>query len=174
VEKRLGILVLQSHFSLCWGVCTSSWRIVLHGRKESEEGDQFRKGGAEWFPGGAHDPARMSADPQKGGQVAPLLSSPCAALVGEGLTWAGVVNADVKGEQDAPTPAPLRSPRFPVPLDCGLRHLWSFKRKTGAGAPQSSVADAEDPVTCAGRPARSLPAPREAPSAALLFQTSGW
>lgn len=92
--------------------------------------------------------------------MAPLPFSPGAAPAGEGLTWGGVTSADVKGERDAPAPAPLRSPRFPVPAPGRLRQ--PFREPGRAPAPPSSAraATAGDLVTCAGRPARSRPAPR--------------
>lgn len=68
------------------------------------------------------------------GQVAPLPFSPGAALAGEGLKWGGVASAYVKGERDAPAPAPRRSPRFPVPARGRLSQLL------GAPGPRRGLA----------------------------------
>ena len=70
-----------------------------------------------------------------------------------------------------PLPPPLGGPlgfRYPR----GASTASSSERPARAGAWLCSArAAAGDPVTCDGRPAPPRPAPREAPSSALQFQT---
>lgn len=92
--------------------------------------------------------------------MASLLFSPGAALAEEGLMWGGVESAEVKGEQDAPAPAPRRSPLFPVPVRFRLSpQLRAPCRGPGLTVQDSrAAAAAGDPVTCDGRPALPRPA----------------
>lgn len=84
--------------------------------------------------------------------------------------WGRVASNDVKGERDAPAPAPPRYPWFPVPARG--RQASSSERPAGAGAgarawpcsaraaaAAAAAAAAGDPVTCDSRPAQPSPAP---------------
>lgn len=126
----------------------------------------------EYAPAGRCPPSKSA------GQVAPLPLAPGAAPAGEGLTRGGVASAYVKGEPDAPAPAPRRSPRFPVPAR-GPAQPATPRAGPGPGpgpgpsrpglTPLLLPPGIRLPVTAAP----PCPAPREAPSSELRFQTPG-